>query len=187
MMVGVFSLFLSVFLLLISWIGYLGRIRSATPFTLWFNRGLSNYNSGRYEEAIECFNTAIQIKPKDLRSWDYKGESFHNLGRYEEAIECYNTAIGIDRNYPDYWADKGTTLGVLGRYEEAIECYNKFIGLGPNYDDAYMSMFHLYAGIMSDKLGKHKNAIGYYKRALYLDSDVIDKANLDSTIKINLN
>jgi len=44
----------------------------------------------KYNEAIECFEQALEIDPKYARAWYSKGLAFYNLEKYNEAIECYD-------------------------------------------------------------------------------------------------
>jgi tetratricopeptide (TPR) repeat protein len=51
---------------------------------------------GGYEEAIPCFDRAIELKPKDAYAWNNKGVSFYRLGKYEEAVAYYDKALDIN-------------------------------------------------------------------------------------------
>ena len=46
------------------------------------------YNLNKYEEAIECYNKAIQINPNYSEAFYSKGSALDDLKKYEEAIEC---------------------------------------------------------------------------------------------------
>ena len=50
----------------------------------------------RYEEALETFQKAIEIEPKNVEAWIGKGKSLNNLKRYEEALETFQEAIEIE-------------------------------------------------------------------------------------------
>ena len=58
----------------------------------WFSKGFALYELGRYEEAIECYDKAIELDPDYADAWKHKGDALYELGRYEEAIECYDKA-----------------------------------------------------------------------------------------------
>ena len=55
----------------------------------WRNKGASLHILGSYQEAIACFDQAIELEPKDAFPWYNKGLSLDSLGRYQEAIACY--------------------------------------------------------------------------------------------------
>ena len=132
----------------------------------WFNEGYDLYNQGRYEEAIECYNKALEIDPDYGDAWNNKGIVLDDLGRYEEAIECYNKALEIDPDNAYVWNNKGVSLYHLGRYEEAIECYNKALEIDPNYGDAWFNK-----GNALSKLGRYEEAIECFNRALSIKND----------------
>jgi tetratricopeptide (TPR) repeat protein len=62
----------------------------------WNNKGTSLFNLGRFEEAIECFNKALDIDSNHAILWSNKGQSLHKLGRYSEAVECYDKSLSLD-------------------------------------------------------------------------------------------
>jgi tetratricopeptide (TPR) repeat protein len=47
---------------------------------------------GRFDEAIECFNKAININPQNGLAYYYKGYTLYCLGQCDEALECFNEA-----------------------------------------------------------------------------------------------
>ena len=65
----------------------------------WQNKGQALDNIGREEEALECYNKALEINPDDLQVLDYKSNSLTDMGRYEEALECYNKIFELDQSY----------------------------------------------------------------------------------------
>ena len=53
---------------------------------------------GKYDEAIQCYDKAIEIDANYADAWNNKGNALDNLGKYDEAIQCYDSAIEIDAN-----------------------------------------------------------------------------------------
>jgi tetratricopeptide (TPR) repeat protein/predicted amidohydrolase len=125
---------------------------------------------GKYEEAIRCFDKAIELKPRDSLAWNNKGVALDCLGKYEEAIRCYDKALEIDPKDSDAWNNKGVALGNLGKYEEAIRCYDKAIELNPTYEDAWSNK-----GAALGRLGKSEETLVCFDKALEInpnDSEV---------------
>jgi tetratricopeptide (TPR) repeat protein len=85
---------------------------------------------GRHKEAIKCFDTVIEIDPKEADAWSNKGVSFGLLGRFEKAVECFETAIKIDPLNALAWYNKGMTLRVLNCDSESEIALNKARELG---------------------------------------------------------
>jgi len=60
------------------------------------NRGYSLYNIGYAQEALRCFDEALEIMPEIPEVWLNKSKVLETLGRYKEAEVCLNHAITID-------------------------------------------------------------------------------------------
>jgi tetratricopeptide (TPR) repeat protein len=63
-----------------------------------YNKGESLAGLKKYEDAIECFNKAIEIDPKYKTAWNNKGNVLNELNRHDDAVECYNKVAEIDKN-----------------------------------------------------------------------------------------
>ncbi|MFA5251543.1 MAG: serine/threonine-protein kinase [Phycisphaerae bacterium] len=96
----------------------------------WSNKGVNLNTLCLFEEAINCFDKAIQIDLRNAAAWNNKGYSLHSLGRYEDAIHCYDKAIEIDPFFSGAWDNKGNSFQSLGRHQEAVDCFDKAIKFG---------------------------------------------------------
>ncbi len=106
--------------------------------------GILTYE-GRYEEAIEAYDMALDIYIDNEIAWNSKGEALYMLGKYDEALECYDKAIGLKPDYDVAWNFKGEVLYKQGKYEEALNCFNEALKIDPAYK---------YAGRNRDELLK---------------------------------
>jgi tetratricopeptide (TPR) repeat protein len=61
-----------------------------------YNKGSALNNLGKYKEAIEYYDKALEIDPKFALTLYNKGNALYHLGKYNEAIECYDKALEID-------------------------------------------------------------------------------------------
>jgi tetratricopeptide (TPR) repeat protein len=145
--------------------------------------GAKLHSLGKYKEAIDCFDKALEKKPDDFVTLFYKGLAFYNLSKYDKALEWFDKAIMIKPDYAEAYYRKGQALVNLGkdqkakrasplrlyadrsfelsRIEEAIECYNKALDIHPNYFEALKDK-----GLALDRLGRYEEAIECYDRAL---------------------
>jgi tetratricopeptide (TPR) repeat protein len=130
----------------------------------WNNKGNEELRNKKPQEALKCFDKAIELEPNNPIYWCIKGIALYLLERYEEAIECYDKAIELNPNNPDYWDNKANALKELERHEEAIECYDKAIELNPN-NPGYWSG----KGIALMELKRYEEAIECYDRAIELN------------------
>ena len=67
--------------------------------SLTVDQGLQYIKNNDYQEAIDAFDKAITLNPKNHVPHNYKGDVLFKLEDYNGSIECYNKAIEIK---PDY-------------------------------------------------------------------------------------
>jgi len=53
------------------------------------------FNLSRYDEALQYFDNATDLKPDNAEYWYNKGMALFNLSRYDEALKCFNKAINL--------------------------------------------------------------------------------------------
>jgi Flp pilus assembly protein TadD len=130
----------------------------------WVDEGNTLYAHGKYDEAIQAYDKAIEINPQDADAWYYKGTALDMLRKYDEAIQAFDRAIEINPQDADAWYEKGWNLGELGKHEEAIEALDEAIRLDPNYASAWEDK-----GWNLGELGKHEEAIQALDKAIDID------------------
>ena len=97
----------------------------------WNNKGSVLYNLDRADEALDCYDKALDINSRNAEVWNNKGSVLYNLDRADEALDCYDEALGINPQNADAWYNKGAALLNLSRTEEAILAFQKFIKFAP--------------------------------------------------------
>jgi tetratricopeptide (TPR) repeat protein len=55
----------------------------------WNKKGNTLYNLKKYDEAIKCYDKAIEINPNDAGPWEGKGNALYGLGKYKEAKQAW--------------------------------------------------------------------------------------------------
>lgn len=101
----------------------------------WNEKGNSLYRRGKYEEALKCYEKALEIDSKFAKAWNNRGYVLAKMGRKEEAVKCYQEALKIDPNYFTALKNLGDSLYDLGRVEEAMDCYSRALELNPKEED----------------------------------------------------
>ncbi len=96
----------------------------------WFNEGVALGNSGRLEEALQAYETAIRLNPNDAIAYYGKGAALEKLGRYQEALQAFETAIRLNPNFAVAYYGKGVALERLKREIEAQQAFDKAKELG---------------------------------------------------------
>jgi serine/threonine protein kinase len=100
------------------------------------NKGVSFDHLGKYGEALEYYDKAISIKPKDKMVFANKAFSLTRLSRYAEALICCDSAIAIDPSFSVAHINKGNAFEGLGMFNEAIACYDKALEIKPWFVEA---------------------------------------------------
>ena len=130
----------------------------------WNDKGLVFYDQKKYDEAIKCYDKAIELDPKYAYPWNGKGNVFCGQKKYEGAIKCYDKAIELDPKDAYAWNGKGLVFYDQKKYEEAIKCYDKAIELDPKYANPWNGK----GNIFYDQK-KYEGAIKCYDKAIELN------------------
>jgi len=128
----------------------------------WGNKGKSLDNLGSREEAILCFDRALDLDPLNAVTWNNKGNCLDNLGRFEDAVRCYDKAIGCMPRLAGAWYNKGRSLHKLGR-DEAVRCFGTALELDPGLTAAWYNK-----GNILHRLGRYDEALPCVDKALEL-------------------
>jgi len=131
-------------------IGLAGETGSEAP---WYSKGAALVVLGRYEEALECIDTALRMNPRNEVAWVNKGNALVRMGRLVDALKCYNSAIKVNPGYEVGWNNKGNALARLGKYPEALQCYERALRIDGAYKGAWVNK-----GFVLTKLGDFEGA-----------------------------
>lgn len=94
---------------------------------IWHEAAEIYNEAGMYEDAVACYDRALEINPIDDVAWFRKGFTLFFLDRRSEALECYDKALAINPENIDALENKGVHLSQLGREQEALELFNAVI------------------------------------------------------------
>ena len=134
--------------------------------------GAALQSIGRFDEAIDSYNQAIQIYPNNSDTHYNLGFTFQNLSEFDNAVNSYNKAIQLKPDYVDAYGNLGNALRELGRLDDSINSYNKVIQLKPDYAEAYSNR-----GNALRDLDQFDEAIKDFNKAIQLKPDYAEAYN----------
>ncbi|HAJ64764.1 MAG TPA: protein kinase [Cyanobacteria bacterium UBA8543] len=154
-------------------IGFLGAAAYATVNVVKSNNATDLYSRGgtllelkRFQDALEAYNRAVELKPEYAQAWNGQGNALLELKRYEDALNAYDKAIQLNPIYLEAWTSRGKALDHLQRYEEAINSFDAALKIQSNYLDAWTNRGHVQM-----KLQQYSDAIASFDKAVKLQPD----------------
>ncbi|MFC1584654.1 glycosyltransferase [Fibrobacterota bacterium] len=130
---------------------------------------------GRPGDALEWFEKAIGLNPKNLEAVYYRGEALAALSRTEEAMEAYRQAVDMPLSFASTGSQYDTVkmysyhylsrlLMQAGRYEEAVEVIKKMHKTYPLVLESWDSLGDCYR-----QTGRPQQAVEAWKECVRLN------------------
>lgn len=144
----------------------------------WRGDGNACISSKNYQQAIECFENAIEIGFKDkiiLKMTLYStGSAYYFIENYHKAIEYYNKVVKKDSNFVYAWYGLGLAYSKTNNYKKAINCYEKSLMVDPKKPVVLPNRLEAwkYMGNAYKELKNYGKAIDCYKNALEINPDI---------------
>ena len=113
---------------------------------------------GRNKDAINTYQRALLVEPKNHRVWNELGLIFMQVNSFEEAERAFSKAGELDQNFG--WAASNLALAYAnqGKYQEAIEaCQRSLKAFKDNTDKA----------IALNRLANLYRAVNDYDKAMH--------------------
>lgn len=99
-------------------------------------RGLVYQELAQYPQAISDFTKAIQLNPRNSKTYNHRGVTYLKLREYLKSISDLTNAIQFNPNYAEAYGARGTAYAILGKFEEAKKDLLKAIELNPALEAA---------------------------------------------------
>jgi tetratricopeptide (TPR) repeat protein len=161
----------------------IGIETSSDVNSIFVDRGMKLYETGKYNEALIIFKHLASKSVKDFESLYYQGLCNFKLKRHLEALSAFLKLEGIEPNYQEtvnyisecrellkdkqyYYVEKGNTLSLNLKCREAIDMYNKAIEIEPSFAIPYINK-----GIILFNQKLFKESIECYDKLIELEPD----------------
>jgi tetratricopeptide (TPR) repeat protein len=129
--------------------------------------------AAQFLDAIDQFEKAIVIDPRQADAYINLGYALHMSMNYDRAIEVFEQAMEYDSdneilvaNLISVYETKGGSLASLGDHEAALQYFEKIQRLDPDYPDINYNI-----GMMYYSAKDYNDALRYFHQHLELNED----------------
>lgn len=131
------------------------------------NLGMSLYERGRVDEAVDHFQQSLRVKPDNVQALLNLTRVEDEAGRLDEAITYCRRAVDVDPTSTASLLNLGTLLVRTGRAAEAIPWLEE--ALRQPSPDAYLVENGL--GVACMHLGRIEEAVRHFQAAVHLNPE----------------
>ena len=129
----------------------------------YLNLGRALSTEGRYPEAIQQYEQALQLDPDHTEARISLGAALAMQGQVTQAIQNYERALTLKPDSPAAHYNLGTALASQGKFSEAIQHLERAVQLKPDYADAHVNL-----GNALGREGRTQEAIQHFESAALL-------------------
>lgn len=139
-----------------------------TEDTIWYcihRRGMSYFQLKQYQEAINDFSTAIQVKSSEF-SYNWRGRANFEIKKYPESINDFTKAIEINPKSNDIfyiYESRARSYFLSKQYSKAIPDYTKVIQIKPTASQ------YFFRGVSYFNTNKYEESINDFTKAIELN------------------
>lgn len=117
------------------------------------------------ELSLEYYQKAAKLNPDNISTELNIGHCYLELNDYEQAINTYFKVELLDTKGTKAWRPIAWTAFLQKKYNLSQKYYSQILAKKPTVHD------YLNAGHVELCIGNKKEAVNYYKQALYIDQD----------------
>lgn len=118
-----------------------------TRSVLLYELGRELYKQGRWDEAVESFDSALSYAPPTALKkhiYLYMGKSYESAGRTDKAITAYEQAVLFDRRNWRRHRDLARLYEIVNLRHKAISSYEKALKYNPKEPSVHFYLGRLY-------------------------------------------
>jgi len=104
------------------------------------NLGEAYHARGKTREAMEHFERALRIEPRQTSVHSNLGVFYLEMGQVNESLSHLEKALEIEPNFADAHYNLGNTYLQMGRADDALAHYQKALEINPNDIEALNNM-----------------------------------------------
>ncbi|OGW55119.1 MAG: hypothetical protein A2Y48_04940 [Nitrospirae bacterium RIFCSPLOW2_12_42_9] len=150
-----------------------------------YEEGRNFFDQGKFDAATRCFLEIVRDNPERFADvYNKLGVIYHRKGISEKAISCLEMALKVNPIYTEAALNLAIVFNDLGQYEEAQKIFNRAVKavsrtrtIKDPYIEGRLANEHARLGDQYYNLGRLKEAIAEYKKALKLRPKFPDIVN----------
>ncbi len=136
---------------------------------LYYISAFSKSKLGNIDDAVNDYNKAININPKDMESYVNLSKLYNEAGKYENSITVAQKGLSIDSSQFRLYNNMADSLQKLKNFDLAVTAYQKSIDLNPSNP-----VIHFNLGICLKETKNFDDAIKSFQKAISIDSSYYD-------------
>ncbi len=129
-----------------------------------YDRGISYYDKGMIDKAIEEFKEVLELDPDDIETHYNLGNAYADKEIFDEAISIYKKVIEKNPEFIDAYLSLSTLYLDMDMVDEAISLCNQAISANP--DDSFLC-FHLGEAYVRNE--QYEEAITAFNKAISIN------------------
>lgn len=133
------------------------------PGEVEYFKGQIQLLKGKFATAIEHFDAAIRLNPKDGASFNDRALCMVELGIIDEALSYFDKGIAVEPDYATIYHNKGWLLNNIGRHSLALGYFRKALELEPERAVTYDNLADALLNLCD-----YKGALAAYKKVIEL-------------------
>lgn len=110
---------------------------SAEQASAWHSKGDALMSQGKYREAVDAYNRAVEIDPKDRWTWMMMAFATDQIGWYNRSLEAYNAVLALDADSSSAMYGKADALYELRRFNESLQAFDAALMANPERSSSW--------------------------------------------------
>jgi len=135
--------------------------------SIFLYKGKIMEKKGRFKEAIDYFDKALEVNPANAEIYDKKASSLYYLGRDTDDMDLIKESIIYYRLHS--LNGIAVSLEVLGNADEALIYYDKALEVYPDF-----VLVHYNKANLLMNLSRNEEALYHYDKAIQIDRYCVD-------------
>jgi Tfp pilus assembly protein PilF len=107
----------------------------------FIKKGVELYDNGKFKEAIEQYEMALKIDPKNPTTLYEMSSTYISLEKYDDALKCAEKIVKLKNGNEELaYVTMGTAYDMMGKPKKAVKAYEEGIKAFPKEYNLYYNL-----------------------------------------------